>query len=91
MKNADLIFSWSLTGIAALATSLYEVLDIISIIIGLICAITSIAFTCVRWYTLAKQDGKITKEEIEQLLKDVKEAAGPLEDIKSKFDNLEKK
>lgn len=44
--------------------------------------IFTIAFTIYKWYNKAKEDGKITKEEIEDLADDISEALGKTEDKK---------
>lgn len=63
------------SGVAAVFTAMQteHALQIISLIITILSVVVSLAFTFYKWYKEAKKDGKITKDEIQDLHKDVKE------------------
>lgn len=48
-----------------------EVFQIIEIILACVSFAVSIAYTIYKWYKNAKKDGKITKDEVEDLFDDV--------------------
>lgn len=54
-------------GVVFSAIQTNEVLSWISWIITLLATLLSISFTLWKWYRKAKEDGKITKEEIDEL------------------------
>ena len=72
MKNNP-VFSWIGTVISMACTylSAVELKDLISWILSIIAAIVTIAFTVWSWYRKANADGKITKDEIEDLFDDI--------------------
>lgn len=86
--NQDVALSWvltSATGISAMTTA-----DLVGMIFTIICGVASLAFTIWRWYRAAKKDGKITKEEVEDLIDDVVEQVDKTaDDVKDKIDNSE--
>ena len=43
-------------------------LQIISLVLTIVATVFSIAFTIYKWYKSAKADGKITKDEIDELI-----------------------
>ena len=57
-----------------------EILQFIMFIMSIISTCFTIAFIIFKWYNKAKEDGKITKEEIEDLADDISEALGKTED-----------
>ena len=64
--------------------SIYEYLGIVLTILGIVSAILSIILSIKTWYKNANADGKITKEEVDELLNDenIKESIGKIkEDI----------
>ena len=69
--------------------SIYEYLGIALTILGIVSAILSIMLSIRTWYKNANADGKITKEEIDELLNDenIKEN---IDNIKDAVDNLKK-
>ena len=59
-----------------------EAFQLIMLILSILSTLFTIAFTFYKWYNKAKEDGKITKEEIEDLADDISEALGKTEDKK---------
>lgn len=59
----------------------------ISMIIALISGVLSIAFTVYRWYKSASKDGKITADEVDEL---VVEVAPIVNDLGNKVDETKK-
>lgn len=86
MENKDVLISWLLTGLTGISAA--TAMDLIAFALAIICGIVSLCFTIWKWIREAKKDGKITKEEVEDLIDQV---GGQVEDIKSNLDNLKKK
>ena len=86
MENKDVLISWLLTGLTGISAA--TAMDLIAFALAIICGIVSLSFTIWKWAREAKKDGKITKEEVEDLIDQV---GGQVEDIKSNLDNLKKK
>lgn len=65
-------------GFAVILTAIQEneFLQLISFILTLISIAVSIAFTVYKWYKEAKEDGHISKEEIEDLEKKLEDKLG---------------
>ena len=59
-----------------------EIFQFAMLILSILSTLFTIAFTIYKWYNKAKEDGKITKEEIEDLADDISEALGKTEDKK---------
>ena len=76
------IFEFVLT---ALQTD--EVLRYVNLGLAIITSVVSIAWIVWRWYKQAKADGKITKEEVEDLIDQV---GGEIEKVNKKADNNKK-
>lgn len=74
MKNNP-IFSWLGTGVSgALAyLSAMELKDLISWSLSILAAIVTIGFTIWSWYKKASADGKITKDEVSDLVDKLKD------------------
>lgn len=74
MKNSP-VFSWLGTGLTGLFTylSAVELKDLISWILSIVAAAVTIGFTIWTWYKKAKADGKITKDEVDDLIEQVKD------------------
>lgn len=72
MKNTP-VFSWLGTALTGVFTylSAVELKDLISWILSILAAIVTIAFTIWSWYKKASKDGKITKDEVGELVDDV--------------------
>lgn len=50
-----------------------EILQTIQIILAIITFLVTIGYTIWKWYKNAKKDGKITKDEVEDLVDEIKE------------------
>lgn len=48
-----------------------EIFQFVMLILSILSTIFTLAYTLYRWYNKAKEDGKITSEEIEELRDDV--------------------
>lgn len=61
-------FEWGGCSFAAILTALQtqEVFQIISLVLTCLATVVTLAFTLWKWWKSAKEDGKITKEEIQQ-------------------------
>lgn len=53
-------------------TQTNETMQVINTIITCVVGAITIAYTIYKWYKRAKSDGKITKDEVEELVEDVK-------------------
>lgn len=69
-KSKDVLFSWfgSSTTIVLSFAQTKELLQIIQFIVGILCGLVTLAFTIYKWYNKAKEDGKITPDEVEELI-----------------------
>lgn len=65
-------------------TQTSEVFQLIQVIIGVIAGAVALAYTIWRWYKNAKKDGKITKDEVDDLFEDINNT---INDIKGDKDN----
>lgn len=54
-------------------TQTNEILQTIQIILAIITFLVTIGYTVWKWYKNAKKDGKITKDEVEDLVDEIKE------------------
>lgn len=70
-------------GILALLTASQtnELLQWISLALTILTTIVTLAFTIYKWWVKAKADGKITYEEVEELIKDIDKAKSDTENI----------
>lgn len=74
MKNTP-VFSWLGTALTGVFTylSAVELKDLISWILSIVAAVVTIAFTIWTWYKKATKDGKITKDEVGELVDQLKD------------------
>lgn len=74
MKHNDFL-SWIGTAFGGILTALQTdvVFQYISLALTILSTLVAIAFTIWKWWKKASEDGKITKEEIEELEDDLKE------------------
>ena len=88
-KSKDVLFSWfgSSTTIVLSFTQTKELLQIIQFIVGILCGLVTLAFTIYKWYNKAKKDGKITMDEVEELVDIV---SGGLEDVEKDVEEYAK-
>ena len=77
MKNNPAL-SWIGTTITGIFTylSMVELKDLITWILSILAAAITIAYTLYSWYKKATKDGKITKDEIDDLIEDMKHKGG---------------
>jgi len=72
MKHDEIVgFSGSLFGTIMTAIQANEVLRIIQAILTVIGLLITIAYTIWKWYKKAKADGKITEDEVDELMEDL--------------------
>ena len=71
-------FSWVLT-----LAQTNELFQTIMLILSAISTLVTLAYTLYKWYNKAMADGKITKDEIQELKKDLKEATQEEEENKN--------
>ena len=73
--NNKITLAYVFDGVAVLFTALQseQIFQIISLILTAISICVSLGFTIWKWIKTAKEDGKITKEEIEDLEKEINE------------------
>lgn len=69
MKNDNpLNYGMNILGFCFTAVQTDRLLSYISLALTILATIVSIAFTIYKWYNKAKADGKITKDEIDDLI-----------------------
>lgn len=73
-------------GLEAIFTAVqpYQIFQWISLIITIVSALFGLIFKIVTWYKKSKEDGKITKEEIEEGIKIVSEGTKEIKDAADK-------
>jgi len=72
-KSNNNILSWVCSGVTCIlaGVSVEQVTNIILLIIGILSALVSLAYNIYVWYNKAKQDGKITKDEVKELKNEI--------------------
>ena len=50
-----------------------EIFQCVMLVLSILSTLFTLAYTLSRWYNKAKEDGKITPEEIEELQEDIKD------------------
>ena len=69
MKNSNgASYGADILGAVFTAVQTDTTLQIISLVLTIVATAFSIAFTIYKWYKSAKADGKITKDEIDELI-----------------------
>lgn len=69
MKNSNgASYGADMIGAVFTAVQTDTTLQIISLVLTIVATVFSIAFTIYKWYKSAKADGKITKDEIDELI-----------------------
>ena len=69
MKNSNgASYGADILGAVFTAVQTDTTLQIISLVLTIVATVFSIAFTIYKWYKSAKADGKITKDEIDELM-----------------------
>lgn len=79
------------SAVACITTALQsnEIFSYVSLTLTILSIVVSLAFTIYRWYKVATDDGKIDKEEIEDLMKNINKGANELNDAVNNFDKKE--
>lgn len=74
MKYDELV-SWigTLTGGVFTAVQTSEVFQIVSLVITCLAGLFTIVYTIWKWYRRAKADGKITEDEVDELMDELKD------------------
>ena len=79
--KSELNYIGNAVGVVFSAIQTNEVLSIISWVITLIATLTSIAFTIYNWIRKSTKDGKITKEEIDELHGIIDDSTKKIEEV----------
>lgn len=91
MKREIGAYAGNLVGMICTAIQPDELLQIISLVLTIVATLFSIAFTVCNWWKKAKDDGKIDKEEIDELVNIVDKAKEDLNNEISRGNNKTKK
>ena len=86
MKKDILEYVGSGLSIVFTAIQTNEVFQIVSLILAILTSATTLAFTLWKWYKKAKEDGKITPDEMIEGAKIVEEGIKEIKDIKDKHE-----
>lgn len=80
------------SAVACITTSLQsnEIFSYVSLSLTILSIVVSLTFTIYRWYKVATDDGKINKEEIDDLMKNINEGVNELNDAVNNFDKKER-
>lgn len=80
------------SAVACITTSLQsnEIFSYVSLSLTILSIVVSLAFTIYRWYKVATDDGKINKEEIDDLMKNINEGVNELNNAVNNFDKKER-
>ena len=87
MKYSD-IWCWigSMVGTITTATQTDNVLRWIQLALTIVSTIVALVYTIWKWYRKAKADGKITEDEIDELIDDVNDVVNKKEGEDKKHD-----
>lgn len=74
MKNNNL-FGYISTGFMTFLTvvQVNEIFQVVQLILTIISLIVTVSFTVWKWYKNASEDGKITKDEVDELMDNIKD------------------
>lgn len=72
-NNINMGFLGSATSWICTVVQTNEIFQLVMLILSILSTLFTLAYTIYKWYNKAKEDGKITKEEIEDLADDVSE------------------
>lgn len=87
MKDFNIGFITTPFAALLTVTQTNAVLQSIQIVLTILCAIITIAFTVWRWYKKATEDGQITKDEISELIDDLEPSIKDINDIANDIKN----
>ena len=96
IKHGSLL-EWMGCGVATVLTAIQteHVFQIISLVLTCLATLVTIAFTIYKWYKKATEDGKVTKEELDELgniiVNGAEEVKDKTESIKKEVSQIEKK
>lgn len=79
------------SAIACITTALQtnEIFSYVSLSLTILSIVVSLAFTIYRWYKAATSDGKIDKEEIDDLMHNINDSINDLNDAVNNYDKKE--
>lgn len=79
------------SGVACITTALQsdEIFSYVSFSLTILSIVVSLAFTIYRWYKVATDDGKIDKEEIDDLMHNINDNINDLNDAVNNYDKKE--
>ena len=87
MKNDFWCWIGSVMGTIMTATQTDEVLRYVQLGLTILSTLFALAYTIWKWWRKAKQDGKITEEEVDELLDDVNGVVNKKDEEKEKKDD----
>ncbi len=79
------------SAIACITTAVQsnEIFSYVSLLLTILSIVVSLAFTIYRWYKVATADGKINKEEIDEIMKNINEGVNDLNAAVNNYDKKE--
>lgn len=79
------------SAVACITTALQsnEIFSYVSLSLTILSIVVSLAFTIYKWYKTATDDGKIDKEEIDDLIHNINDSINDLNDAKNNYDKKE--
>lgn len=72
-NNENMGFLGSTTSWICTIIQTNEIFQCVMLVLSILSTLFTLAYTIYKWYNKAKEDGKITKQEIEELAEDVSE------------------
>ena len=91
-RERDIMINWKTDGVVAGISATIqticgvvqttEVFQLISVILGTITGLLTLAYFIWRWWTKATEDKKITKEEVDELLQGINDIVNKKDDEK---------
>lgn len=84
MKISESIIPWTGSALGTIFTAIQtnEVFQYISLGMTILSTLVALVYTIWKWYRKAKADGKITEDEIDELVDDVNQVVNKKEDEK---------
>ena len=79
------------SAIACITTAIQtnEIFSYVSLSLTVLSIVVSLAFTIYKWYKVATSDGKIDKEEIDDLMHNINDSINDLNDAVNNYDKKE--
>ena len=72
-NNLNMGFLGSATSWICTIVQTNEIFQCVMLVLSILSTLFTLAYTIYKWYNKAKEDGKITKEEIKELADDISE------------------